>query len=368
MATLATTSGALVAATASGGGVELQGAIVLGMMDCSNEYVRKVSDGSSRLVTILYDQSAAWRVLGNLLVAVAALLIHCAAVVAVRLFDGSLTIDEAATKCRFPGLSHRVFLLCFQGLMLESLRGVVRYSDDTPTLAVSVVGLFICILVPALVAAQCVRAFRVVDYSPYSVALTKYPMCLRTVLLPRGWWSRKEGAARRWGSLFFFTAGPSRCAMFCLLPYVRPMATSAAAVAVELSCTGRMVFLGCVHALLVVAVLGMRPHRVGLAGCGSVTMDVLLVCLIALTLAPQTDDTSRVVSWLMVAMGATSVVVSMGQAALFVLERRWVRREECESAASGALNVPLQAVSVQSDERLRGAVLRPSSNPLDGTV
>ena len=357
-ATLVTTSGALVAATASGGGVELQGAIVFGMLDCSNAYVRKVSDGSSRLVTVLYDQSAAWRVLGNLLVAVAALLIHCGAVVAVRLFDGSSTLGEAATKCRFPGLSHRVFVLCFQGLMLESLRGVVRHSDDTPTLVVSVVGLCICILVPALVAVQCVRAFRVVDYSPYFVALVKYPMCLRTMLLPRGWWSRREGEARRWGSLFFFTAGPSRCAMFCLLPYVRPMATSAAAVAVELSCTGRMVFLGCVHALLVVAVLDMRPHRVGLAGCGSVTMDVLLVCLVALTLAPQTDDTSRGVSWLMVAMGVASVVVSMGQAALFVFERRWVRREECESAASSALNVPLQAVGVT-----RGSVASHLNHP-----
>ena len=124
-AALATTSCALVAATATGGGVELQGAIVLGMMDCSNEYVRKVSDGSSRLVTLLYDQSAPVRVLGNLLAAVAAVVLHFAAVVVVRLRDGSSTLGEAAAKCRFPGLSHRIFVLCFQGLMLESLRGVV---------------------------------------------------------------------------------------------------------------------------------------------------------------------------------------------------------------------------------------------------
>ena len=123
---MATASCALVAATATGGGVELQGAIVLGMMDCSNAYVRKVSDGSSRFVTLLYDQSAAMRVLGNLLVAVAALLVHCGAVVAVRLHGGCSTIGEAAAKCRFPGLSHRIFVLCFQGLLLESLRGVVR--------------------------------------------------------------------------------------------------------------------------------------------------------------------------------------------------------------------------------------------------
>ena len=104
--------------------MELQGAIVLGTMDCSNAYVRKVSDGSSRFVTLLYDQSAAMRVLGNLLVAVAALLVHCVAVVAVRLHGGCSTVGEAAAKCRFPGLSHRIFVLCFQGLLLESLRGL----------------------------------------------------------------------------------------------------------------------------------------------------------------------------------------------------------------------------------------------------
>ena len=307
--TVATTSVALVAATATGGGVELQGAIVLGMMDCSNAYVRKVSDGSSRFVTLLYDQSAAMRVLGNLLVAMAALLIHCGAVVAVGLHGGCSTIGEAAAKCRFPGLSHRIFVLCFQGLLLESLRGVVRHSDDSSALGVSVCGMAVCVCVPALVAVQCARASREVAYSPYVVALTKYPRWLRGLLLPRGWWSRTDDAARRWGSLFFFTAGPSRSTLFCLLPYVRPAAMSVAAVVTEVPCTGRMVFLGCVHALLVACVLGMRPHRVGLAGCGSATMDVLVVCMIAMTLAPESEATSRGISWLLSAMGIVSFVL-----------------------------------------------------------
>ena len=358
-ATVATTSCALVAATATGGGVELQGAIVLGMMDCSNAYVRKVSDGSSRLVTLLYDQSAAMRVLGNLLVAVTALLVHCGAVVAVHLRGGCSTIGEAAAKCRFPGLSHRIFVLCFQGLLLESLRGVVRHSDDTSALCVSVCGLVVCVCVPALVTVQCASASREVAYSPYVVALTKYPRWLRAVLLPRGWWSRRDGAARRWGALFFFTAGPSRSTLFCLLPYVRPVAMSVSAVVTEVPCTGRMVFLGCVHALLVVGVMFLRPHRVGLAGCGSATMDVLVVCMIAMTLAPESDVTSRGISWLLSAMGIVSFVLVVLQAVLLVLERRWVRHEESACAANGALNVPLQDV----DGR-RG----PSCNPLEDAV
>ena len=342
--TVATTSAALVAATATGGGVELQGAIVLGMMDCSNAYVRKVSDGSSRFVTLLYDQSAAMRVLGNLLVAVAALLIHCGAVVAVRLHGACSTIGEAAAKCRFPGLSHRIFVLCFQGLLLESLRGVVRHSDDTSALGVSVCGLVVCVCVPALVAVRCAGASREVAYSPYVVALTKYPIWLRGLLLPRGWWSRNDDAARRWGSLFFFTAGPSRSTLFCLLPYVRPAAMSAAAVVTEVPCTGRMVFLGCLHALLVAGVLCLRPHRVGLAGCGSATMDALVVCMIAMTLAPESEATSRGISWVVSAMGIVSFVLVVLQVLLLVLERGWVRHEESASAAHGALNVPLQDV------------------------
>ena len=83
-------------------------------------------------MTLLYDQSAPVRVLGNLLASVAAVVLHFAAVVVVRLRDGSSTLGEAAAKCRFPGLSHRIFLLCFQGLMLESLRGVVQHSGDSP--------------------------------------------------------------------------------------------------------------------------------------------------------------------------------------------------------------------------------------------
>ena len=214
----ATTSCALVAATASGGGVELQGAIVLGMMDCSNAYVRKVSDGSSRLVTVLYDQSAAWRVLGNLLVAMAALLVHGLAVVAVRLRGGnSLTIGEAAAKCRFPGLSHRIFVLCLQGLLLESLRGVVRHSDDTSALGASVCGLVVCMCVPALVAVRCSCACREVAYSPYVVALTTFPRWLRTLLLPRGWWLRKDDAARHWGRCSSSRLGrpDRRCSACC---------------------------------------------------------------------------------------------------------------------------------------------------------
>ena len=363
--TLGTTSAALVAATATGGGVELQGAIVLGMMDCSSAYVRKVSDGSSRFVTLLYDQSAAMRVLGNLLVAVAALLVHCVAVVAVRLHGGCSTIGEAAAKCRFPGLSHRIFVLCFQGLLLESLRGVVRHSDDAFALGVSVCGLVVCVCVPALVAVQCASASREVAYSPYIVALTKYPRWLRGLLLPRGWWSRKDDAARRWGSLFFFTAGPSRSTLFCLLPYVRPAAMSVAAVVTEVPCTGRMVFLGCVHAFLVAGVLCLRPHRVGLAGCGSATMDVLVVCMIAMTLAPESEATSRGISWLVSAMGIVSVVLVVLQAALYVLERRWVRHEESASAAHGALNVPLQDVGVQDKG---GTVSRPSCNPFEDNM
>ena len=360
--TLGTTSAALAAATATGGGVELQGAIVLGTMDCSNAYVRKVSDGSSRFVTLLYDQSAAMRVLGNLLVAVAALVVHCVAVVAVRLHGGCSTIGEAAAKCRFPGLSHRIFVLCFQGLLLESLRGVVRHSDDTSALGVSVCGLVVCVCVPALVAVRCASASREVAYSPYVVALTKYPRWLRGLLLPRGWWSRRDDAARRWGSLFFFTAGPSRSTLFCLLPYVRPAAMSVAAVVTEVPCTGRMVFLGCVHALLVAGVLCLRPHRVGLAGCGSATMDVLVVCMIAMTLAPESEATSRGIPWLVSAMGIVSVVLVVLQAALYVLERRWVRHEESASAAHGALNVPLQDVGGHD----RGStVSRPSCNPLE---
>ena len=375
--TVATTSAALVAATATGGGVELQGAIVLGMMDCSNAYVRKVSDGSSRFVTLLYDQSAAMRVLGNLLVAAAALLLHCAAVVAVRLHGGCSTIGEAAAKCRFPGLSHRIFVLCFQGLLLESLRGVVRHSDDTSALGASVCSLVVCVCVPALVAVQCAGASREVAYSPYVVALTKYPIWLRGLLLPRGWWSRTDDTARRWGSLFFFTAGPSRSTLFCLLPYVRPAAMSVAAVVTEVPCTGRMVFLGCLHALLVACVLGMRPHRVGLAGCGSATMDVLVVCMIAMTLAPESDATSRGISWVVSAMGIVSFVLVVLQVLLLVLERGWVRHEESASAAHGALNVPLQDVVVDCNTRSRSCAATaaagsihnpqppPSLNPLE---
>ena len=363
--TLGTTSAALVAATATGGGVELQGAIVLGTMDCSSAYVRKVSDGSSRFVTLLYDQSAAMRVLGNLLVAVAALLVHCVAVMAVRLHGGCSTIGEAAAKCRFPGLSHRIFVLCFQGLLLESLRGVVRHSDDTSALGVSVCGLVVCVCVPALVAVQCASASREVAYSPYIVALTKYPRWLRGLLLPRAWWSRRDDAARRWGSLFFFTSGPSRSTLFCLLPYIRPAAMSVAAVVTEVPCTGRMVFLGCVHALLVAGVLCLRPHRVGLAGCGSATMDVLVVCMIAMTLAPESEATSRGIPWLVSAMGIVSFVLVVLQGALYVLERRWVRHEESASAAHGALNVPLQDVGVQ--DRC-SSVPRPSCNPLEDNM
>ena len=363
--TLGTTSAALVAATATGGGVELQGAIVLGTMDCSSAYVRKVSDGSSRFVTLLYDQSAAMRVLGNLLVAVTALLVHCVAVMAVRLHGGCSTIGEAAAKCRFPGLSHRIFVLCFQGLLLESLRGAVRHSDDTPVLGVSVCGLVVCVCMPALVAVRCASASREVAYSPYVVALTKYPRWLRGLLLPRGWWSRRDDAARRWGSLFFFTAGPSRSTLFCLLPYVRPAAMSVAAVVTEVPCTGRMVFLGCVHALLVAGVLFLRPHRVGLAGCGSATMDVLVVCMIAMTLAPESEATSRGIPWLVSAMGIVSVVLVVLQAALYVLERRWVRHEESASAAHGALNVPLQDVG----GRDRGSTVPGlSCNPLEDNM
>ena len=102
--------------------------------------------------------------------------------------------------------------------------------------------------------------------------------------------------ARRWGALFFFTAGPSRVA-FCLAPYIRPVAASVAAVVVDVPCTGRMVFLGCVHALLAVAVLMVRPHRIGWAGCCSVAMDALLVCMIAMTLMPGSESTSRGISW-----------------------------------------------------------------------
>ena len=363
--TLGTTSAALAAATATGGGVELQGAIVLGTMDCSSAYVRKVSDGSSRFVTLLYDQSAAMRVLGNLLVAVAALLVHCVAVVAVRLHGGCSTIGEAAAKCRFPGLSHRTFVLCFQGLLLESLRGVVRHSDDASALGVSVCGLVVCVCVPALVAVRCASASREVAYSPYIVALTKYPRWLRGLLLPRGWWSRRDDAARRWGSLFFFTAGPSRSTLFCLLPYVRPAAMSVAAAVTEVPCTGRMVFLGCVHGLLVAGVLCLRPHRVGLAGCGSATMDVLVVCMIGMTLAPESEATSRGIPWLVSAMGIVSVVLVVLQGALYVLERRWVRHEESASAAHGALNVPLQDVDGQ--DRCN-TVPQPSCNPLEDNM
>ena len=316
-AALATTSCALVAATATGGGVELQGAIVLGMMDCSNEYVRKVSDGSSRLVTLLYDQSAPVRVLGNLLASVAAVVLHFAAVVVVRLRDGSSTLGEAAAKCRFPGLSHRIFLLCFQGLMLESLRGVVQHSGDSPTLVVSCVGLCTCVVVPVLVVVQSAHASREVAYSPYLAALNKFPRWARGLLLPRGWWLCREDAARRWGALFFFTAGPSRVA-FCLAPYIRPVAASVAAVVVDVPCTGRMVFLGCVHALLAVAVLMVRPHRIGWAGCCSVAMDALLVCMIAMTLMPGSESTSRGISWLMSGMGVVSVVATIGHAAVIV--------------------------------------------------
>ena len=360
-ATVTTTAAALVAATASGGGVELQGAIVLGMMDCSNAYVRKVSDGSSRLVTLLYDQSAVMRVLGNLLVAAAALFVHCAVVVVVLLHGSSLTIGEAAAKCRFPGLSHRIFVLCFQGLLLESLRGVVQHSDDTSALGVSVCGLVVCVCVPALVAVQCASASREVAYSPYVVALTKYPRWLRALLLPRGWWSRRDDAARRWGSLFLFTAGPSRSTLFCLLPYVRPAAMSVAAVVTEIPCTGRMVFLLCVHALLVTGVLCLLPHRVGLAGFGSITMDTLVVCMIGMTLAPESEATSRGTAWLLSAMGIVSFVLVVLQALLLVLERGWVHHEESASAANGALNVPLKDV----DGRDECSTSRPSCNPLE---
>ena len=316
-------------------------------------------------MTVLYDQSAAWRVLGNLLVAAAALVIHCAAVVAVRLYDGSLTIAEAAAKCRFPEISHRVFLLCFQGLMLESLRGVVRHSNDTFALVVSCVGLFFCVCVPAVVAVQCTRAGQEVAYSPFLVALTKYPKFVRAPALPRGWWSRREDVARRWGPMFFFAAGPSR-AVCCLLPYVRPTATSLAAVFVEVPCTRRMVFLGSVHALLVALVFVLRSHRVGLAGCASVVMDALLVCIIALTLAPQSEGTSRGIPWLMSTMGIASIMFVVCQTALALLERRWVHHEENASAAHGALNVPLQdALGDEDGNRSSARVAhRTSSNPL----
>ena len=190
--TQAATAAALVAAAASGGGVELQGAIVLAMMDCSNEYVRKASDKSSRLVTLLYDQSPIVRVLGNLMVAVAALCVHCAAVIAVHLCSSAATLAEAAAKCRFPGLSHRVFLVCFHGLVLQSLLGLRQQSDDTSTQVAACVGLFACIGVPVLVIVQCTRATSNVAYSPYLVALEKYPRCIRTLLLPRGWWQRSQ--------------------------------------------------------------------------------------------------------------------------------------------------------------------------------
>ena len=76
----------------------------------------------------------------------------CWGVVAVHLHGGCSTIGEAAAKYRFPGLSHRIFVLCFQGLLLESLRGVVRHSDDTSALGASVCGFVVCVCVPALVA------------------------------------------------------------------------------------------------------------------------------------------------------------------------------------------------------------------------
>ena len=253
-------------------------------------------------------------------------------------------------------------MLCFQGLLLESLRGVVRHSDDSSVLGVCVCGLVVCVCVPALVAVQCASASREVAYSPYVVALTKYPRWLRGLLLPRGWWSRRDDAARRWGALFFFTAGPSRSTLFCLLPYVRPAAMSVVAVVTEVPCTWRLVFLGCVHALLVAGVLCLRPHRVGLAGCGSATMDVLVVCMIVMTLAPESEATSRGIPWLVSAMGIVSFVLVVLQVLLLVLERSWVRHEESASAANGALNVPLQDV----DGREECNASRPSCNPLEG--
>ena len=345
--------------------MELQGAIVLAMMDCSNEYVRKASDKSSRLVTLLYDQSPIVRVLGNLMVAVAALCVHCAAVIAVHLCSSAATLAEAAAKCRFPGLSHRVFLVCFHGLVLQSLLGLRQQSDDTSTQVAACVGLFACIGVPVLVIVQCTRATSNVAYSPYLVALEKYPRCIRTLLLPRGWWQRREAGARCWGSLFFFTAGPSR-QFFCLLPYARPVATSLAVVLVEVSCAGRLVFLGCVHALLVVAVLLLRPHRVGLAGWNSVTMDLLLLSMILITLGPESEGATHAIPWIMSAMGLVSVVSAVGQVVLQLLERRWVRHEESASAAHGALSVPLQDANDKSGGHSVGT-LTPhlaSSNPL----
>ena len=126
----------------------------------------------------------------------------------------------------------------------------------------SCVGLCTCVVVPVLVVVQSAHASHEVAYSPYLAALNQFPRWARALLLPRGWWLRREDAARRWGALFFFTAGPSHVA-FCLAPYIRPVAASVAAVVVDVPCTGRMVFLGCVHALLAVAVLMVRPHRIG---------------------------------------------------------------------------------------------------------
>ena len=152
---------------------------------------------------------------------------------------------------------------------------------------------------------------------------------------------------------------------------------SIATVATAVPCTGRMVFLGCVHTLLAAGVLGMRPHRVGLAGCGSVTMDVLVVCMIAMTLAPESGATSRGISCLLITMGIVSFVFVVGQVVLLVLERGWIRHEESASAAHGALSVPLQGVddcnarssrSFAASGLTRNSRLLSSLNPFEGVA
>ena len=90
------------------------------------------------------------------------------------------------------------------------------------------------------------------------------------------------------------------------------------------------------------------------------------MCMIAMTLAPESDVTSRGISWLLSAMGIVSFVLVVLQAVLLVLERRWVRHEESACAANGALNVPLQDVDVGDREGCNAP--RASCNPLEDNL
>ena len=335
-ASVAVTSSVALSAVVSNNALEMQSLVVLSFSStCSSPYLKKTLSSASHLVTVFDGASVLLKVAGNIGVCLCALILHFFAVLVVW-FWKSGTLQSSCSCCRFPSLSYKVFILMFQGQLLESLRVLVNSDSEqeTATVIAAVIGLVVCVTVLFAASWHAHRLSTSVPYLQYTTAFDRYPRIFR-IVLPHGFWEPSVHT-RKWSSLWAWVAlrnggsaapaDPSslRVCLLVLLPFFRPSVVAVISIMTAIPCTIQRVLMIALSIGMICSTVVLKPHRVGLSALTAVVSDLLLACIVALHFAPS-DLSASWVPWTLSFTGFFSSTILVFSLIFSRLESRWIR-------------------------------------------